>query len=78
LRIKFFVAPLITFVVILGIAAALSFINYSWSNWKPASCMPANCFCEAIHRGTVAQLANTWSSFYTIIRGCRHSPAEAL
>jgi uncharacterized membrane protein SirB2 len=31
--------------------------------------MPANCFCEAIHPGTIAQPANTWSSFGFVLIG---------
>jgi hypothetical protein len=69
MRIKFFIAPFFAFLIILAMSAALSSTNYSWSSWKPASCMPANCFCEAIHRGTVAQPANTWSSFGFVLIG---------
>ncbi len=29
--------------------------------WRPASCWPDDCFCEAIWTGAVAQPANTWS-----------------
>jgi hypothetical protein len=66
---KFFSAPLIFFVIITGVAAALSRLDYSWSSWKPASCMPADCFCEAIHNGAIAQPANTWSSFAFVLAG---------
>jgi hypothetical protein len=31
--------------------------------------MPADCFCEAIHTGAVAQPANTWSSFGFVLIG---------
>jgi hypothetical protein len=43
-------------------AAALSSIHYSWADWKPATCIPGACFCEAIRAGTVRQPANAWSS----------------
>lgn len=69
MKMKFFIASGFAFLIILALAVALSTIDYSWSNWRPASCMPANCFCEAIHRGTVAQPANTWSSFGFVLIG---------
>jgi hypothetical protein len=66
---KIFITPVIAFILIAGAATVLSRADYSWTNWKPASCMPANCFCEAIHDGTVAQPANTWSSFAFVLVG---------
>lgn len=33
-----------------------------WENWRPATCLPDDCFCEALHEGLVRQPANTWSS----------------
>ena len=67
--IKFFLAPVLVFLFILSTAAALSSVDYSWTSWKPASCMPANCFCEAIRPGAIAQPANTWSSFGFVLIG---------
>lgn len=66
---KRFIVPFLVFFIIVGAMIALSFVEYSWSAWKPASCMPDNCFCEAIHPGTVAQPANTWSSFGFVLVG---------
>ena len=69
MNIKFFILPVIIFLALLGSAAALSSIEYSWTSWRPASCMPDNCFCEAIRPGAVAQPANTWSSFGFVLVG---------
>jgi hypothetical protein len=66
---KYFFSSFITFLVIISAAVVLSRLDYSWSSWKPASCMPAHCFCEAVHSGTVAQPANTWSSFGFVLVG---------
>lgn len=33
-----------------------------WENWRPATCLPDDCFCEAIRDGLVRQPANTWTS----------------
>jgi magnesium-transporting ATPase (P-type) len=32
-----------------------------WSAWRPASCMPDGCFCEAVREGSIRQPANTAS-----------------
>ena len=34
----------------------------AWGSWRPATCLPADCFCEGIREGLVRQPANTWSS----------------
>jgi len=33
-----------------------------WGTWLPATCTPADCFCETVHEGLIRQPANTWSS----------------
>lgn len=66
---KFLISPVIAFLVILGGAVALGLIEFSWTGWRPANCMPDNCFCEAIRPGTVAQPVNTWSSFGFVLVG---------
>jgi hypothetical protein len=66
---KIFIASFIAFLFIVSAAGALSRLDYAWSSWKPASCMPSNCFCEAVQSGTVAQPANTWSSFGFVLVG---------
>jgi hypothetical protein len=32
-----------------------------WEGWRPASCMPDRCFCEAVREGSIRQPANTAS-----------------
>lgn len=66
---KFLISPNIVFLVILGGAVVLSFIEFTWTGWRPANCMPDHCFCEAIRPGTVAQPVNTWSSFGFVLVG---------
>ena len=66
---KFLISPIIIFLAILGGAVVLSFIEFAWTGWRPANCMPDNCFCEAIRPGTVAQPVNTWSSFGFVLVG---------
>ena len=34
-----------------------------WDSWRPATCLPDDCFCEALGEGLIRQPANTWSSF---------------
>lgn len=52
---------LITGAATLLAAAALSALPSPWSAWRPATCMPAGCFCEGIRDGLVRQPANTVS-----------------
>lgn len=47
----------------------LSRYDYTWSNWKPATCMPEACFCEGLRSGIMAQPANTWSSLGFVFVG---------
>lgn len=34
----------------------------NWEAWRPATCMPDSCFCEAVREGVIRQPSNTWSS----------------
>lgn len=49
---------------LLGIAAftALSQAPVDWTRWRPATCMPEDCFCEAVRAGPIRQPSNTASS----------------
>lgn len=38
-----------------------------WAVWRPGTCFPDDCFCEAIGAGLVRQPANTWSSFAFVL-----------
>ncbi len=38
-------------------------VKGSLDNWRPATCLPDDCFCEALRAGLIRQPANTWSSF---------------
>lgn len=38
-----------------------------WAGWRPATCLPDRCFCEAIHAGIIRQPANTWSSLAFVL-----------
>jgi hypothetical protein len=50
-------------------AAATDPVSFSWASWRPATCMPEACFCEAIRAGWVAQPANTWSNLAFVLVG---------
>lgn len=54
---------LIAFAGMCGFVALLSVAQIDWSGWRPATCMPADCFCELV-RGDMGlrQPVNTWSS----------------
>lgn len=57
------------FIMLVFAISWLTRFNYSWTDWKPATCMPEACFCEAQRPGTVAQPANTWSSLGFVLVG---------
>ena len=56
------------FFLILTASMAFYFAD-KWQTWRPATCMPANCFCEQIRPGSVGQPANTWSSLSFVFVG---------
>ncbi len=39
----------------------------AWGSWRPATCLPDDCFCEALGDGLVRQGANTWSSLAFVV-----------
>jgi dihydroceramidase len=64
-----FVPPIGAFLGITAATVTLSRIDYSWAGWRPATCMPDACFCEAVRTATVAQPANTWSNLGFVLVG---------
>ena len=54
--------PSLAFLVLAAGTYWLTTGQIDWSVWRPATCMPDACFCEAVAAGTVRQSANTWSS----------------
>jgi hypothetical protein len=34
----------------------------AWAPWRPATCLPDDCFCEGLRDSLIRQPANTWSS----------------
>lgn len=61
--------PLAIFALIVLAALALDFIDYSWSGWLPATCMPDHCFCEAQRDGLIRQPINTYSNLAFVLVG---------
>jgi hypothetical protein len=54
---------LVAFAGMAGFVAFLSLAQIDWSGWRPATCMPADCFCEMVRGDTgLRQPVNTWSS----------------
>jgi hypothetical protein len=44
-----------------------SAIAQAWGSWRPATCLPDDCFCEGLREGLVRQPANTWSSLAFVL-----------
>jgi hypothetical protein len=41
--------------------------TFDWTSWRPATCMPDLCFCEAVRTGVVRQPANALSSLAFVV-----------
>lgn len=41
----------------------------AWGPWRQATCLPDDCFCEALGAGLIRQPANTWSSLAFVAVG---------
>lgn len=39
----------------------------AWEEFRPATCLPDECFCEAVRSGLIRQPANTWSSLAFVL-----------
>jgi|CXWL01.1.fsa_nt_gi hypothetical protein len=67
---SFLLAPLLVFTFVVLATAALNRLNYTWAGWRPATCLPSNCFCEATREGAlIRQPANTYSNLSFVLTG---------
>lgn len=57
------------FALIALASVAFSLADVSWAGWRPATCMPDDCFCEAIRPGSIAQPVNTYSNLAFVLVG---------
>ena len=63
-RLSFFMI-LLPALIFGGMLAALQPIGnatFDWHSWRPATCMPDGCFCEAVRTTGIRQPSNAWSS----------------
>jgi hypothetical protein len=60
---------LLRFALISILLLGVSTLNYSWAAWRPATCLPDACFCEAIGTGFVRQPIDTWSNLAFVLVG---------
>jgi len=57
---------------ILATVAALVLLGrsgWTWTDWKPATCVATSCFCERARGGPINQPANTWSNLGFVTMG---------
>ena len=47
----------------------LFFLRLNWSNYRPADCLPHNCFCEAIGNGLIRQPINAYTNIAYVLIG---------
>ncbi|MBI5565337.1 MAG: ceramidase domain-containing protein [Chloroflexi bacterium] len=59
---RWFIAPTLAVLLSAIALAAFSALNIDWAAWRPATCLPNACFCEAIGAGPIRQPINTWSN----------------
>ncbi len=57
------------FALIALASLGFSLTDVSWAGWRPATCMPDDCFCEAIRPGPIAQPVNAWSNLAFVLVG---------
>lgn len=58
-----------TLLFLVAAAVSLFYLSADWRSWRPATCLPDDCFCEEIRPGAIAQPANTWSSLSFVLVG---------
>lgn len=39
----------------------------AWASWRPATCLPDDCFCEGLRESLIRQPANAWSSLAFVV-----------
>src|SRR5512137_1935975 len=61
-RARVLIAPTTIVLVVTATLWAFSALTLNWGDWRPATCLPDACFCEAIGAGTIRQPVNTWSN----------------
>ncbi len=64
-----FVRPLALFALITATLLPLSGLPAPWATWRPATCLPDACFCEAIGSGFIRQPIDTWSNLAFVLVG---------
>jgi len=64
-----FVRPFTLFLLITLVLIPLSWLPAPWAAWRPATCLPDACFCEAIGTGFIRQPIDTWSNLAFVLVG---------
>ena len=68
-RTRWFIVPTLAVLLSAIALAAFSALSIDWAAWRPATCLPNACFCEAIGDGTIRQPINTWSNLAFVWMG---------
>jgi hypothetical protein len=69
LTVRPYIRPFALFLLITLALVPLSSLPASWSMWRPATCLPDACFCEAIGIGFIHQPIATWSNLAFVLVG---------
>ncbi len=64
-----FTRPFALFLLITLVLIPLSWLPAPRAAWRPATCMPGACFCEASGAGFIRQPIDTWSNLAFVLVG---------
>ncbi len=69
LSLRPFIRSVALFLLITLALIPLNWLPAPWAAWRPATCMPDACFCEAIGTGFIRQPIDTWSNLAFVLVG---------
>jgi sterol 3beta-glucosyltransferase len=68
-HLRSFIRPFVLFSLMTLALIPLSTRSAPWNAWRPATCMPDACFCEAIGDGFIRHPIATWSNLAFVLAG---------
>lgn len=59
--------PTLVFGMVLMALQPIGHSAFDWQHWRPATCLPDGCFCEALRTTGIRQPSNAWSSLAFVL-----------
>jgi hypothetical protein len=66
---KYYALAILLFLLIALGTFAFGQADIHWQDWRPATCAPAHCFCEAQRDGAIRQPVNAYSNLSFVLVG---------